>query len=359
MLRELYTYAWMTPRTLSYTAPSSPSSVSGVLAQPFTPMRSDRPSGASSQSTLFSQISSPSVPAVSHVSSSRPTMLVQLPKKTAKHTHHISTSPPVPSSRNANPTASHSSSGAASTLSSSVPSTSRHVIHYDPGLLDIDVNGKWASYNGIALRQLPAARWIFEARYKIDQKVISGMGGPMKLMEDLAMRTRNLHGTCIYCYTYNIDFGFSHQTLFQCLGAMSNNTNYYYRIYRHAAMAPSGACYSCWTPKNIASFDHPNVKKKECPPDRRSWEDMFRGIPYIVWRTPTIRHAVFKKLGLPDNVHDDFVSVIDFTRWLSLSATAHLPLLTNGYALVWAYSYLYPNSPSTNIHLEIGEFLIF
>lgn len=163
-------------------------------------------------------------------------------------------------------------------------------------------------------------------------------------MKDLALRSRDLHGSCIYCYVFEKDptTGSSHSTLYNCNGAMSHKDNYYYRVFRLTVRPPKNhVCHACWTPTNIQDFNHPKSESQSCPTERRSWEDLFRGIPYIIWRVKEIRHAIFKKLGLSENMFDDFVSVVDYARWLEKSLTNSYPVLCNVYAVVWAFTCLY------------------
>ncbi len=166
------------------------------------------------------------------------------------------------------------------------------------------------------------------------------------MLKDLAAGVKQLKGVCVYHLALNLppQPNSRHTDIFHCDGQMAGTGTHYYQIYRKTLRATSSVCFSCWTPTFEPSFNHPLPKEKENWLDicrgRAHYEDIFRGIPYIIWRTRELQDVIFNWFGSP-SLSGKFNSVVDWCAWLSRKADFDHPNVTNMVAITWAFVHLH------------------
>ncbi|KAJ3902464.1 hypothetical protein F5879DRAFT_991007 [Lentinula edodes] len=208
---------------------------------------------------------------------------------------------------------------------------------YDHNLLESHKN--CSTYKSIALYHLQASPFVETSR--LPSATLAAHGGWQQVFNELAHLSREFLGGCIYCVASNSSNEDDiHSSLYLCNGPMGRPRNHYYQCFRRALHAPDGVCFSCWTPVSASAFLHapvpPGAKVRSFCTGRQGYEDIFRALPYIIWRIDEYRHATFAYLGAP-HLADVFKSTVDYTRWLTQLSTPSNTCLINLHYLVFAW----------------------
>ncbi|KAJ3710044.1 hypothetical protein C8R42DRAFT_649031 [Lentinula raphanica] len=107
----------------------------------------------------------------------------------------------------------------------------------------------------------------------------------------------------------------SHHQLWRCPKRISHKNSEYKKEFTIKLVAQDGACcFKCWTPQDPI-FHHGTSGCDIVDGDQ--WEQWWRAVPYLVFRTEYLRTKVFDVLGIPV---DTFPTLRSFASWLTLSA---------------------------------------
>ncbi|KIK52456.1 hypothetical protein GYMLUDRAFT_77779 [Collybiopsis luxurians FD-317 M1] len=218
------------------------------------------------------------------------------------------------------------------TLTAPSSSTARSPTHaYNPDLLDI--NSKPITYNGVVLGNLRAAPYIRNLELPVE--TIEKYGGFDIVLESLYELVEAAKGPCISHYLTGGKIKWDHDDLYHCCSVLGTNRSKYYREFRGALHYDSAVCRQCWTPSILPQLRHPPVGRNIVCTGRQPEEDIYRGVPYIVWRIDDLRHCVFDFLGAAD-MADKFVSTVDYARWLAYEPFDGERHITNMLIITWA-----------------------
>lgn len=225
------------------------------------------------------------------------------------------------------------------------PVISMKRVRESPGAYDLYLdNPESQTYDGISYREIAPSKDI---RFQqIPEQTFNNAGGGDVVLEDIGKLIKRFLKTCIFHEITEKDGkGCAQRAVFYCPGPMYGILCHYYTVYRPLLKGPPGICYACWCPRAVLSFGHPGnngTKGKgqgqQCT-DRSDYEEVMRGLPYIVWRVSDLRKLVFTRLGCPE-LANSFESTVDWASWLMLPASRKSPALLNLFAIVWAYAIL-------------------
>lgn len=191
---------------------------------------------------------------------------------------------------------------------------------------------------GISYRKLigkHAARTARVCLDKINAFQWKGHQGPQAVLRKLASAQDDFSGICIYHTALNVSDVCEVDT-FHCSGPMGSKDTDYYLKYRATINIPTNLCFKCWTPTNETYFRHPREESGVACSGRDNYEDLYRGIPYIIFRCSVIRKLVFEWLGSP-GMADTFQSTTDWVRWLEQPTSRSFVTLRNFLTLTWAF----------------------
>lgn len=138
---------------------------------------------------------------------------------------------------------------------------------------------------GISYRRLVGKPSVVGARVCLD-KIIGykrdKYEGPQAVLRKLASAQDDFAGVCIYHTAMNGSEVCEVDT-FHCSGPMGSKATDYYRKYRATINIPTSLCFKCWTPINEKYFCHPRIELGGSCYGREIYEDLYRGIPYIIF----------------------------------------------------------------------------
>ncbi|KAF9062255.1 hypothetical protein BDP27DRAFT_1336943 [Rhodocollybia butyracea] len=194
---------------------------------------------------------------------------------------------------------------------------------YDP----TRTNDQGKSYllpNGttVEYRKLQAAGWIRFANIPLDsikKYSFNGEKGPRAVLK---------RGRC-------------GRDAYHCSGPMSGEYSNYYVHFRQVMKTPPNTCVFCYCPFSKEwgpTFNHPVAKimKGYRCDGREKYQDLYRGLVYIIFRCSPLRRAIFKWLG-DATIADKFVSTTDWARWLATPSSKGFTPLVNYFVIVWAF----------------------
>ncbi|KAF9048379.1 hypothetical protein BDP27DRAFT_1345956 [Rhodocollybia butyracea] len=198
---------------------------------------------------------------------------------------------------------------------------------YDP----TRTNDQGKSYllpNGttVEYRKLQAAGWIRFAKIPLDsikKYSFNGEKGPRAVLKRVALLQNDFVGVCIYHTVMNQ--GRCGRDAYHCSGPMSGEYSNYYVHFRQVMKTPPNTCVFCYCPFSKEwgpTFNHPVAKimKGYRCDGREKYQDLYRGLVYIIFRCSPLRRAIFKWLG-DATIADKF----GFTP------------LVNYFVIVWAF----------------------
>lgn len=192
----------------------------------------------------------------------------------------------------------------------------------------------------ILYRNLVAAPWVKTTKLcltKISTFVYKEARGPEAVIQSLANSQGLFGGVCIFHLVLNR--GDCDTDTFHCSGPLGGRFSDYYTKFRSTMVLPSGVCWSCWCPVDTYSqryFQHPPIGRDIKCSGRNTYEDLYRGLCYIILRCSALRNAIFTWLGCP-KLTSKFTSTADWVRWLVYPTSREFTKLTNYMTLVWAY----------------------
>lgn len=166
---------------------------------------------------------------------------------------------------------------------------------------------------------------------------------------------------CIYHAALNLKEECDSNT-FHCSGPMGSKHVDYYVKFRTTINLPTDTCWVCWSPTDRAAkpfFKHPPSGRGIRCNGREDYEDLYRGLTYIIFRCSTLRKAIFEWLDAPW-LATKFKSTTDWVRWLEMPTSRLFVNLTNYLTLVWAYIEMYTEGSLPKGELKFdGEFALF
>ncbi|KAE9384169.1 hypothetical protein BT96DRAFT_1008351 [Gymnopus androsaceus JB14] len=225
------------------------------------------------------------------------------------------------------------------------PSSEVPLSIYDPANAD-DIEKEYVTAEGrISYRDLRAAGWVRLARIsmkKIEEFCFAGVVGPKAVWRRVADGHEDFVGICIYHTALNLNDECDSNT-FHCSGPMGSKHTDYYCKFRTTINLPKDTCWSCWSPTDKAAkpfFKHPPTGKDIRCTGREMYEDLYRGLTYIIFRCSALRTAIFNWLETPW-LASKFHSTTDWVRWLELPASRLFVNLSNLLTIVWAYLEMY------------------
>ncbi|KAF5343186.1 hypothetical protein D9758_016927 [Tetrapyrgos nigripes] len=195
---------------------------------------------------------------------------------------------------------------------------------------------KVKTYNGIEYRKLRADPAILQIR--IPHTFCGDHGQVDGIHKYVAFWAKKHQGVCIFHLIAPVAVGDRHRLLITCGGPLGTAECHYYAVFKNVLGYPYGVCYRCGTPMRSAPvFQH----EVACTDNaREGYENIFRGVPYIVWRVESLRALVFTYLGIRHHVHA-FVSTVDYARWLSQPFDPNAGrVLSNMMLIVFAFAKL-------------------
>ncbi|KAE9392333.1 hypothetical protein BT96DRAFT_1000429 [Gymnopus androsaceus JB14] len=84
------------------------------------------------------------------------------------------------------------------------------------------------------------------------------------------------------------------------------------------------------------------------------YEDLYRGLCYIILRCSVLRNALFTWLGSPE-LTSRFTSATDWVRWLVFPTSESFTKLTNYMTLVWVYFQMFAEGALPKEELEFDD----
>ncbi|KAF9060081.1 hypothetical protein BDP27DRAFT_1370855 [Rhodocollybia butyracea] len=192
----------------------------------------------------------------------------------------------------------------------------------------------------VPYRELQEAPWVFFVRIPLGRIAgfqFSNDKGPKAVFKRVAFLQNDFAGVCVYHTVLNQGSSCLRDT-FHCSGPMSGQYCDYYLHFKQVMKLPGNTCAICYCPFDKdwgPTFKHPIAAPGFRCQGRERFQDLYRGLVYIIFRCSPLRKAVFEWLG-DATLADQFVSTTDWARWLVMPASTTFSRLVNFYVVVWA-----------------------
>lgn len=218
----------------------------------------------------------------------------------------------------------------------------------------------------VRYRLLQEAPWVRHAKIPLMRVMafkFRALSGPQAVLSRVADLHNDFTSVCIY-HTV-MGGGVCGADSYHCSGPLSGLYTCYYVHYWHVMRLPPNTCFTCYCPTDEEScpwFHHPPhwTPKGETLPcyGREKYEDLYRGLTYIIFWCSVLQEAIFCWLG-DESLSSKFVSTTDWARWLAMPASQTFMCLVNYFVIVWAYLEMFEAGVLPQGPLEFDGMVVF